>query len=88
MRAVGTQNEDSGTAIYPPDHPSVTSIELLAAKVRIGAYLFRYGYIDLQSAVDQIQRYAERTGAVDALGQDHVQQIIAAEFDPIEREVG
>jgi hypothetical protein len=56
------------------------------AKVRTGAFLFRYGYLDLQTATDKLQRYAVRCGIVRELGQDEVQRILSAAFDPIERE--
>ena len=56
------------------------------AKVRTGAFLFRYGYLDLQTAIDKLQSYAVRGGIVRELGQDEVQRILLAAFADIERE--
>jgi hypothetical protein len=56
------------------------------AKVRTGAFLFQYGYLDLSTATDKLQRYAKRGGVVRELGQDEVQRVIAAAFAGIERE--
>lgn len=57
--------------------------QALEAKARTARYLFRYGYLDLLSAADKLQRYAERNGIVRELGQDHVQQIISGAFADI-----
>jgi hypothetical protein len=67
-------------------HCQPATIDALTAKARQAAYLFEYGWLDLPDAVDRFQRYAERSGAVSELGQDLVQQIVAAAFDPIARE--
>jgi hypothetical protein len=44
------------------------------------ALLYFSGKIDLHEAVDELQAAAERDGLVDAIGQDAVQEIIAANF--------
>jgi hypothetical protein len=56
------------------------------AKVRTGTFLFQYGYLDLSTATDELQRYAKRSGVVREFGQDEVQTVIAAAFAGIERE--
>ena len=56
------------------------------AKVRTGAFLFQYGYLDLQTTVDKLQQYAVRNGIVRELGQDEVRRVISAAFADIERE--
>jgi hypothetical protein len=56
------------------------------AKVRTGAFLFQYGYLDLPTVTDKLQRYANRRGVVCELGQDEVQRILSSAFADIERE--
>jgi hypothetical protein len=52
----------------------------LSARARTARYLFRHGYIDQENARSQLQRFAEKSGAVSKLGQDRIQEIIAAAF--------
>jgi hypothetical protein len=56
------------------------------AKVRTGAFLFQYGYLDLQTTIDKLQRYAVRSGVVRELGQDEVQRLLSSAFADIKRE--
>ncbi|MGY4624582.1 hypothetical protein [Bradyrhizobium sp. USDA 4486] len=44
------------------------------------AWFLSRGWIDLQTAVDNMQRLAELWGLVDEVGQDHVQAAMAAPF--------
>jgi hypothetical protein len=57
--------------------------EVLEARAQARAYLWSTGDIPgLLDAVDPLQEFAERSGLVDCIGQDHVQQIIAGAFRP------
>jgi hypothetical protein len=65
----------------------MTDLEIDFRKtVKTGAWLYRYGYLDLQTAIDKLQGYAVRRGVVRALGQDDVQQVLSSAFADIERE--
>jgi hypothetical protein len=44
------------------------------------AWFFSEGWIDLHTAVDNLQRLAELWGLVDDVGQDRVQEIMAEMF--------
>ncbi len=68
-----------------PDRPAPT-IDSLTAKARTGAYLFEFGWLDLESTLNQLRRYAERSGAVRELGTDVVETVIAAAFAHIRLE--
>jgi hypothetical protein len=46
----------------------------------VHAWFYSEGWISLQTAVDNLQRLAERWVLVDELGQDLIQEIIAAPF--------
>jgi hypothetical protein len=76
----------SATARAIPMAWLVPNLEGLTTRTRTARYLFRYGYLDLISAVDQLQGYAERTGLVREIVQDAVQAIIAAAFERVRRE--
>jgi hypothetical protein len=65
----------------------MTNLEIDFRKtVKTGAWLYRYGHLDLQTAIDKLQGYAVRRGVVRALGQDNVQQVLSSAFADIERE--
>ncbi|MFZ2079917.1 MAG: hypothetical protein WAV38_25375 [Xanthobacteraceae bacterium] len=49
------------------------------------AYLWHAGEYTLAEAVDQLQRDAERDGLTKRIGQDAVQQIIAAAIRPYQK---
>ncbi|MFY9840684.1 MAG: hypothetical protein WAK55_30305, partial [Xanthobacteraceae bacterium] len=54
------------------------------SKVRNDDFSFQYGYLDLQTAINELRRYAN--GIVGEQSQDEVQRIISAAFADIERE--
>jgi hypothetical protein len=57
------------------------AIWLLETRALIRAYLeYEYQFEHLADAIDPLQQSAEDTGLVAALGQDEVQQLIAAPF--------
>jgi hypothetical protein len=55
-------------------------IKILAACSEKYALLCAFGEMDPETAVDGLQYYAERSGLVAELGQDRVQDILAAAF--------
>lgn len=61
--------------------PSV--LEVFIARAEARALLWQAGEFDLHEAVDKLQADAERTGLVDAIGQDEVQRILAEAFHPM-----
>lgn len=52
------------------------------SKVRTAAYLFRFGWLDLETATDKLDRYAARS----CVDREIAQQIVAAAFADIEIE--
>jgi hypothetical protein len=60
----------------------VDPIEAFKARCEARAYLFAIADLDLHTAVDQLQLDAERDGLVNACGQDHIQQVLSAAFNP------
>jgi hypothetical protein len=59
----------------------VAAIVALEIRAEIRAYLeYEHQFEDLADAVDPLQKFAEQSGLVAAIGQDAVQQIIAAPF--------
>jgi hypothetical protein len=77
----------SATARVIPLERPAPDLDGLTTKARIGAYLFKNGWLDFHRAVDGIQHYADRTGLVREIGQDAVQEVIAAAFGSIAREI-
>ncbi|WGR91849.1 hypothetical protein MTX26_15925 [Bradyrhizobium sp. ISRA443] len=55
-------------------------IKILTAAAEKRALLCAYGEMEVQAAVDGLQYYAARAGLLDELGQDRVQDVIAAAF--------
>lgn len=47
------------------------------AKVRTGAYLFRYSWLDLETVTDKLDRYAVRAGIDQQLGRQIVSAALA-----------
>jgi hypothetical protein len=67
----------------PPSTPSAKSIpaeEIFRERCEVRAILYEAGELELHEAVDVLQADAERTGLVEAIGQDAVQAIMAAAF--------
>src|SRR5690242_6110730 len=57
------------------------AIWLLETRALIRAYLeYEYQFEHLADAVDPLQKFAENSGLVAAIGQDEVQRLIAAPF--------
>jgi hypothetical protein len=54
--------------------------EVFCERCDARAVLFFNGHMSMHEAVDELQAAAERTGLVDRIGQDHVQQIMGAAF--------
>jgi hypothetical protein len=57
-------------------------VAVLEARAEARALRFADGDLGLHDAVDELQRFADGAGLIDCLGQDRVQQIIAAAFAP------
>jgi hypothetical protein len=55
-------------------------IDVLDIRARVRALLWFEYQLELQEAVDPLQAYAEQSGLVQEIGQDAVQEIIAAPF--------
>jgi hypothetical protein len=55
------------------------------ARCEARALLFAAGELDLRQAVDELQDSAVKSGLVDEIGQDRVQEIMAAAFHRIAR---
>ena len=58
----------------------VDPVDVLLERAEARAYLWSIGDLDLHEAVDVLQADAERDGLVERIGQDGVQEIIAAAF--------
>jgi hypothetical protein len=58
----------------------------LTAKALTTAFLFAAGYLDLETANEQLQSFAEKSGCIRVLGNHEVQEIIAAAFNHIDIE--
>src|SRR5277367_983942 len=69
--SVLTQIEAAGT---------VPLQDIFRGHCEIRTFLWTEHQIELQEAVDGLQAFAERTGLVSAIGQDQVQQFMAAPF--------
>ena len=58
----------------------VDLVDVLIERAEARAYLWSIDDLDLHEAVDVLQADAERDGLVERVGQDGVQEIIAAAF--------
>jgi hypothetical protein len=67
--------------LFREDTGNRAHIECFVATCEARAMLYLIGHLDLHTAVDGMQRYAEDRGLVAALGQDRVQQVMAAAFE-------
>jgi hypothetical protein len=61
----------------------VDLVDVFLARAEARAYLWSIGDLDLHEAVDVLQADAECDGLVERIGQDGVQEIIAAAFRPL-----
>jgi hypothetical protein len=50
--------------------------QAFGTKVRIGVFLFRYGYLDFETITDNLTRWAAQNGVTRELGEDAVTQIL------------
>lgn len=55
-------------------------LDVLTVRAKVHAYLVSVCAADLHDSVDTLQQYAVDSGLVETLGQDRVQEILAAEF--------
>jgi hypothetical protein len=58
----------------------VPAIDVLEIRAQIRAFLWWQYQMEIDEAADELQAYAERSGLVRDIGQDRVQEIIAAPF--------
>ena len=58
----------------------VDLVDVFLERAEARAYLWSIGDLDLHEAVDVLQADAERDGLLERIGQDGVQEIIAAAF--------
>ena len=61
--------------------------EVFAALCYARANLFAVGEYNLQKAVDELQTWAWASGLVAEIGQDQVQQIMAAAFSAVREDM-
>jgi len=61
-------------------------LDVLTTRAWARAYLWANGEMEMAEAVDALEEYAHTSGLVRKLGQDAVQAIIAAAFDPYQQE--
>lgn len=55
-------------------------VDVFRERASARSWLVRFGVLDLRDAIDGLQADAERDGLVDLIGQDCVQEILAAAF--------
>jgi hypothetical protein len=65
--------------VAPATHV-IPASDVLEIRAQIRAFLWWQYHIEIDEAVDELQAYAERSGLVRELGQDRVQEIMAAPF--------
>jgi hypothetical protein len=64
----------------------IDPLTAFTARAEARALLWQANEFDLHEAVDVLQRDAERTGLVDAIGQDRVQALLAKAFQKVRDE--
>jgi hypothetical protein len=62
---------------------TVDPVAVFTARAEARTLLWHYGALDLHEAVDVLQQDAVRDGLVDEIGQDAVQEIMAAAFNRV-----
>jgi hypothetical protein len=77
IRTTATACNAAGTAF---SRPQLTALEIFCVRCEVRALLVDACELDLHQAVDVLQVSAMATGLVDAIGQDAVQEIMAAAF--------
>jgi hypothetical protein len=58
----------------------LTATDIFRARCEARALLYATSALELQEAVDILQHFATRTGLVEEIGQDAVQQVMADAF--------
>jgi hypothetical protein len=81
-----TRNRSRARAARNETAPAL--LDVFAERAWARAYLWRADKLDLHEAVDQLQHDAKRTGLVDLIGQDAVQQMLADAFRPYRESAG
>jgi hypothetical protein len=61
----------------------VDPVEAFTARCEARATLVAVGFMDLHTAIDELQADAERDGLVESIGQDAVQAIMSAAFEAV-----
>jgi hypothetical protein len=67
----------------PKDKRAADPLEVFRARCEARAHLYATGDLDLHDAVDVLQEGAVKLGLVERIGQDAVQAIMAAAFNPV-----
>jgi hypothetical protein len=67
---------------FSPPAVRVDALDCFRLRAWARAYLWAAGEYDLHTAVDHLQRVAERDMLIERIGQDQVQSIIAGAFLP------
>jgi hypothetical protein len=83
-----TNSAAKGSARPAPSTASAKAnpIDMLGARAEARAFLFAIGELELHQAVDVLQHDAVENGLVDQIGQDKVQDILAAAFAAVRSE--
>jgi hypothetical protein len=64
----------------PPEFQSITAEDIFRERAEARAILYAAAEFDLQTAVDQLQAHAVRSGLLAEIGPDQVQAIMARAF--------
>jgi hypothetical protein len=68
------------TASAAIDHQTANPIEVLRARAEAKVLLIANGYLDLQTAIDELWLASERDGLIRMFGADAVQRVLAESF--------
>src|SRR5205085_2676642 len=60
-----------------PAQPDARNIAVFRARAEARSLLYALGELDLHSAVDELQSFAEQLGLLTTLGHDEVQRLVA-----------
>jgi hypothetical protein len=75
--------EQTGTAPASQQSAKVPTVDAFRARCEARAWLVAEGELTLPDAVDELQASAVASGIVDMVGQDRVQQLMAAAFEAV-----
>src|SRR5262249_23041852 len=76
----GDRMSTTATALRVQPAAPPSALEIFVARCWARAILYAAGELDLHDAVDVLQEAAARTGLLAMIGQDAVQEILAAAF--------